>query len=217
MGDFLGCRIYLVRHGQSLGNLKATFLGHTDLDLSPLGHSQAMLTCKFLESKGIDIVYSSDLMRAYNTSLPLCNALGIEAVKMPELREIYAGEWEGKTFDFLTENYPYTYSVWRNDIGNAKIDGGETVSHLFDRITKAITKIAVENYGKTVAIFTHATPIRVLYCFCNSLGVEAMKDIGWCPNASVSEIVFKNGEFSMPVYGYDEFLGDIGTRLPSNV
>lgn len=214
---FLSCRIYLVRHGQSLGNLKATFLGHTDLDLSPLGYSQAKLTCKYLESKAIDIIYSSDLLRAYNTSQPLCKALGLEAIKVEDLREIYAGEWEGKTFDHLTEKYMQTYSVWRNDIGNAKIDGGETVRQLYDRITKEIGKIALENDGKTVAVFTHATPIRVLYCFCNSLGVEAMKDIGWCPNASVSEIVFKNGEFSMPVYGYDEFLGDIGTRLPSNV
>jgi len=213
----LSCKIYLVRHGQSLGNLKATFLGHTDLDLSPLGYNQAELVCKYLESKDIDIIYSSDLQRAFNTSLPLCKALRLDAIKDRNLREIFAGDWEGKTFDHLSEHYPETYSVWREDIGNAVIDNGESVRQLFERITAEVLRIAVENDGKTVAIFTHATPIRVMHCFCNGYDAAAMKDIGWCPNASVSVVLYEDGRISMPQYGYDEFLGDLGTRLPSNV
>ena len=213
----MSCKIYLVRHGQSLGNLNATFLGHTDLDLSLLGYSQAEQTCKYLEGKGIDVIYSSDLLRAFNTAGPLCKALGLEAIKNSNLREIYAGDWEGKTFDFLTENFHETYSVWRNDIGNAEIDNGETVRDLYKRITDEIVKIANENDGKTVAIFTHATPIRAMYCFCNGLDATHMNDIGWCPNASVSEVDFDNGLFSMATYGFDEFLGDMGTKLPANV
>ena len=200
-----------------MGNLNATFLGHTDLDLSPLGYVQAELACKYLEYKGIDVIYSSDLLRAFNTAVPLGRELELDVVKDSNLREIYAGDWEGKTFEHLTENYKQTYSVWRNDIGNAKIDNGETVKELYERITNKIKKIAVENDGKTVAIFTHATPIRVMYCFCNGLDATFMKDIGWCPNASVSEVIFNSGEFSMPLYGFDSFLGEQGTKLPSNV
>lgn len=217
LGDTLSCKIYLIRHGQSLGNLNATFLGHTDLDLSPLGYSQAEMSCKYLLDKGIDVVYSSDLIRAFNTSKPLCDALGLKAIKNRNFREIYAGLWEGKTFNYLTETYPETYSVWRNDIGNAKIDDGETVQELYHRITTEIKKIASECDGKTVAIFTHATPIRALYCFCNGLSVTNMKDIGWCTNASVSTVRFSDGCFKMEQYGFDEFLGEMGTKLPKNV
>lgn len=213
----MSCEIYLVRHGQSLGNLNATFLGHTDLDLSPLGYSQAEKSCEYLLDKGIDIIYSSDLIRAFNTSKPLCDALGLEAIKNSNLREIYAGDWEGKTFDYLTETYPETYSVWRNDIGKAVIDNGEAVTELYHRVTAEIKKIALECDGKTVAVFTHATPIRALYCFCNGLDALSMKDIGWCPNASVSKIKVSDGCFKMEQYGFDEFLGKMGTKLPKNV
>ena len=39
-----GCcvtKIYLIRHGESVGNLHRICLGHTDLDLTDLGFEQA--------------------------------------------------------------------------------------------------------------------------------------------------------------------------------
>ena len=99
----MSCKFYLVRHGQSLGNLTNTFLGHTDLDLSDLGYSQAKSVCQYLSDRQIDVIYSSDLLRAYNTAKPLSRLLNKEINKSYNLREIYAGEWEGKTFDCLTQ------------------------------------------------------------------------------------------------------------------
>lgn len=213
----MSCKIYLIRHGQSLGNLNNVFLGHTDMDLSPLGYKQAEICCEFLATKGIDIIYSSDLLRAYNTSRPLCNALNKEAVKSENLREIYAGEWEGKTFDFIRENYKEAFDVWHNDIGNAEINSGESVKQLYERVSAEILKIAENNDGKTVAVFTHATVIRTLYCFCGNMPLSEMKNINWCPNASVSEVIYSNKKFTMPVYGNNEFLGNIKTALPSDI
>ena len=57
-------KIYIIRHGHSLGNLTRTFLGHVDLDLSDLGYKQADCTADALKNEKIDIIYSSDLSRA---------------------------------------------------------------------------------------------------------------------------------------------------------
>ena len=84
-----------VRHGQSLGNKERAFLGHTDLDLSVLGYEQAELTAEFLKDRKIDKIYSSDLMRAYHTSLPLANILKLEPEKQEELREIFGDYMDG--------------------------------------------------------------------------------------------------------------------------
>ena len=62
--------IYLVRHGESLGNAKRIYLGHTNLDLSDLGYIQANVTAQYLKGVKIDAIYSSDLLRAHNTALP---------------------------------------------------------------------------------------------------------------------------------------------------
>ena len=63
-------KIYIVRHGQSVGNLTRTILGHTDLDLTDLGREQAQACARFLSEIRFDKIYSSDLLRALSTAKP---------------------------------------------------------------------------------------------------------------------------------------------------
>ena len=98
--------IYLIRHGQSIGNLNKVYLGHTDLDLSEIGYKQAERVCDYVvKNYNIDKIFSSDLIRAYNTVLPASQKLNIPIIKEPELREIYAGLWENKKYECLMEKY----------------------------------------------------------------------------------------------------------------
>ena len=60
--------IYLIRHGESQGNAVRAFLGHTNLDLTKKGHDQAECTAKYLKNIHADVIYSSDLLRAYSTA-----------------------------------------------------------------------------------------------------------------------------------------------------
>ena len=161
----MSCRLLFVRHGQSLGNLTGRFLGITDLDLSPLGAVQARRTADYLKDEKIDVIYASDLIRACHTAQPLSEIKGLPIIKDKRLEEINAGLWENRTFDDLEKEFPESYEgVWLHDIGNSKADGGESVAHLTGRIYDAVHDIAMKNDGKTVAIFSHATPIRAFFC-----------------------------------------------------
>ena len=51
-------------------------------------------------------VYSSPLVRALHTALPLARKLGLEPVLVPDLREIDFGELEGLGHPELEERYP---------------------------------------------------------------------------------------------------------------
>ena len=62
-------RLYMIRHGQSEGNLKNLFLGHTDMDLTELGHLQAEMAAEYLATVPVDVIYASDLKRAFHTAL----------------------------------------------------------------------------------------------------------------------------------------------------
>ena len=62
--------IYLIRHGESEGNLKRICLGNTDLGLTEKGREQAEKTAKALSPVDIDAIYSSDLIRAVQTAEP---------------------------------------------------------------------------------------------------------------------------------------------------
>lgn len=214
----MSCRIIFVRHGQSIGNVYKTFLGHTDLDLSSLGYRQAERTAEYLKSIHIDCIYSSDLLRAHNTGKVYADVVGLPIIDDKNLREIYAGDWENQTFDDLDVKFPESYSeVWRNNIGFAHPDSGESVAELLDRVYHAIEKIACDNDGKTVIIFTHATVLRSFFNKINGYELKDMKDWPWPSNASVSEAVYDNGKFSSLRYGFDDFMKELKSHFPKNV
>ena len=213
-------RLIIIRHGQSMANLDDKFAGQKyDAELSPLGHEQAELTAKYIvDNYKVDKVYASDLKRAYATGQHLAEKLGgLEVIKAPGMREIYAGKWEGMRFDDIDLVYTDEFREWKTNIGMSGCTDGETVAELFDRVSKAITEIAEENPDKTVAIATHATPIRVFECMCRGMKREDMKDIPWVSNASVTVAEYENGKFRLISVSEDSHLGSIKTALPKNV
>ena len=210
-------KLILVRHGESLGNYANKFLGHTDLDLSPTGYKQAEFVKEYFSKVHIDKIYSSDLLRAYNTIISTAEEKKIPIIKSENLREIYAGEWENLTFDELCTEYDEEYRVWRENIGLARCTGGESVEALQKRIFKELKKICDENSDKTVCVATHATPIRVFTAKCMGYPLDKIKDIKWAKNASVNIFNYSDGKFEMLEYSNVNHLGDCITQIPKNV
>lgn len=209
--------IYLIRHGESQGNKRDAFLGHTDLDLTTKGHQQAEKTAQYLKNIHADAIYSSDLLRAYNTAKHTADLKGMEIIRSKKLREIFAGDWENKEFTTLMKEYNEEYSTWINNIGLARCSNGESVIELQTRIVDEIKRIAKENIGKTVFVFTHATPIRALKAACDGKDAGGIKDIPWASNASVTQLKYADGNLKIEEYSLDSFLGEMKTALPKNV
>lgn len=211
-------KILVIRHGESQANLEKCFAGHTDTPLSEKGHIQAEKTAEFVTGNyKVDKVYSSDLQRAYNTALPIAEKLGLEIEKDTNLREIFAGEWEEIPFADMPVKYPKECEIWLSDIGNATCPAGESVAEVQKRAGDALLKIAKENDGKTVVVATHATVVRALYCLYENVSADEMKNVPWVSNASVTEILFENGNFKVLKAGIDEHLKELKTSLPTNV
>ncbi len=200
--------ILLVRHGESLGNANREFLGHTDKDLSELGYKQAEITASYLSDLKIDIVYSSDLLRAHNTALPHAKLRGLEVVDSCELREIYAGLWEGKRVDDIINEYSeFFYSVWRENFGECELPMGESVPHLGERIYREIKKIAGSNRGKTILIGCHAAAIRAFWGkITGTKSSELASAFPFPKNASVSVVYFDGKELIPGEYSHDKHL-----------
>lgn len=171
-------RLLLIRHGESEANNEGIFAGNKDVKLKERGIEQAKKTAEYIaENYEVDCVYASDLRRAYKTGEIIAVALGQKVIADKRLREIYAGEWEGKKFTELEKNFADDYTCWLTDIGNCVCSGGECVKELGERIFKVILEIAEKNNGKTVVIVTHATPIRALQCVLGGHSFDLMKNI----------------------------------------
>ncbi len=61
-------KIYLVRHGETTGDVEDRFDGAYDDHLSPKGKQQSGKLVNKLENKNIEIIYHSPLIRATETA-----------------------------------------------------------------------------------------------------------------------------------------------------
>ena len=205
-------RIYLVRHGQSEGNLQDRFMGHTDTPLTELGFRQAELAASYLKNIHLDAIYSSDLQRAYNTACATAKQKNMPVTKTMKMREIFGGKWETVVFSQLHRDFPEDFDTWCNDFKNCRCTGGESVLEMQSRIVAEVRRIAEENPGKSVAIFCHATPIRVFNIHCTEDW-----DAPYPSNASTTVAEYENGKFKLVAYSIDHYMGDLITALPDDV
>ena len=210
-------RIIMIRHGFSVANDLHLFAGHSDFPLTDIGRKQAEMCAEALRDEKIDAIYSSDISRAYDTAKPIAASHSLEIIIHKGLREIYAGEWEGQSFDELNEKYAEGFGIWKTDLGHAHPNGGESIAELFDRIIATVNEIARENEGKTVCLTTHATPVRAVTVASMGGSAADMSRIGWTPNAAISLFEYEDGKISAVYTDRADHLGDICTKLPRNV
>lgn len=212
------CRIIVLRHAQSLGNAKGSFLGHTDLDLTEQGFIQAEMAADFLDATHIHIdkIYSSDLMRAFHTALPSARRRGLLLSTTKELREVYMGKWEGRVVAELDAEYPEEFSIgWRQHFGTCVLPEGESVPHAARRIYDFVVSRAKEKLGKTIMFTSHAAAIRSFWGLASGVPFERMaEEVPFPGNASFSTMLWKSdgqgdGSLTPCEFSIDGYLGDL--------
>lgn len=158
-------RIYLVRHGQSVGNRDDLMSGHTDHPLTELGKSQARATKDVLKDVVFDDVYSSDLQRAADTAAIIFGNPVPQDHQIAELRERNFGELEGKPSHHRTARddklkaHIATLSEeerWRHK----PTEDTESHHELSTRFLGALNKLASKTSGKTILVVAHGGCIR---------------------------------------------------------
>ena len=206
--------IYLVRHGESLGNLNRICLGHTDLDLTELGYEQAERTAQALRDVDFSAIYSSDLVRARNTAKPHCLLRGKEAVACESFRELYFGDWENCSVEYLTENYREDFTVgWRQIFGTFTPPGGESVVEMAERMVCGVKKAAQRHLGANILIVSHAAAIRAFWGKISGLTPDKWANNPFPSNASYSVVEYSEGKLVPLSYSNDAHLGDIATNI----
>ena len=208
--------LYIVRHGNSIANANQIFTGHSNYELSELGLKQASHITEYFSDKHIDVIYASDLKRAYDTVKGVAENKNLEIIKSQNLREIFAGEWEGKTFSELLKKYP-DYSMWRTTVHKVRTTGGESVMELANRVYNEVLKIAKAEMGKTVLIGTHATPLRSLIAKICYGSFEKMDTTPWFPNCGIFKISFDGEKFTVLESCITEHLKEDISNLPPTV
>ena len=141
-------KLYLVRHGQSTGNIGGTLMGQSDHPLTPLGEDQARAAAERLASIGPMAIYSSDLPRARATADHIVAAwrdagpadAPPRMVLDTRLREISLGDYEGRPWQEFEADTALT-AAFAEDPYRTALPNGESLAHLEARVHAAVLDI----------------------------------------------------------------------------
>lgn len=154
--------IYLIRHGQTTGDVEDRYGGSYDDELSNKGNIQAHELANKLSNSGIQILFCSPMIRVQQTAKILKTKLNCEIKTIDNLKERNQnGILSGMTRDEAIIKYPELVEVLK-DYRN-QIDGAESYEDFVKRIKKAFMEVTgVFNYS-TIGIVTHGGPVRVIF------------------------------------------------------
>lgn len=151
-------RIFLIRHGESKANKEEIISGHSDVSLTKLGKTQATSLARDLLKSQIqfDSVYSSDLVRASETTEIIAKVLGIKQIIFDNrLREQDAGIFTGRKVSSLTEKERKFLETTFANL-DLRITGGETNREMTLRIKEAFYEIITKNTeDSTILLVAH--------------------------------------------------------------
>lgn len=103
-------KVYLIRHGlPDFPGGKGMCIGTTDIPMGEKGFHQAAEMAKLLPP--VTAVFSSPLTRSVQTA----QAIGMNVTILEDLREMYAGQWDGLTFEEIRQRYPELYAARSHD------------------------------------------------------------------------------------------------------
>ena len=208
-------KIYVIRHGESVGNLHRICLGHTDLDLTDLGLMQAEKTAEALSDVNFSAVYASDLIRAVHTAEPHARKRGLEVNKNEAFRELYFGNWENASVLMLKEKFHEQFMIgWRQNFGTFTAPNGESVVEMAERMVGGLEKAAKEHPGEKILVTSHAAAIRALWGKISGHEPHEWADAYPFPTNASYSILEYDGEALAPVsYSNDSHLGELVTFI----
>lgn len=110
----------------------------------------------------VDVVYSSDLSRAAETAQAIGSVLSLPVHKLPGLREMRFGCWEGLTAKEIKDKYRDIYEIWSSKPKEVTIPEGEHIIDLQKRVLYTVNDIISKNEGKNILMVSHGISLKVL-------------------------------------------------------
>ncbi len=157
-------RLLLVRHGETDYNVQTRFQGQNDVELNDHGKQQAKALGEHLAQETIHSVFSSDLVRAHQTTKIITARKEREVILDQRLREMDFGDWEGLTYAEIEQNYPDELTVWQDDLMSTSPPGGETLKKFSGRVNLAVKDIIQSYTDQNVLIVSHGGVLQVILC-----------------------------------------------------
>ncbi len=189
-------RIIAIRHGETAWNVANRIQGQLDIGLNETGRWQAHRLSMAMAGETVDAVYSSDLLRAWDTAMAVASAVGREVQTTLGLRERGFGVFEGKTFAEVAALWPEQSQLWRKRDPAFAPEGGESLLDFRARIVGEVERLAAQHAGGQIVVVAHGGVLDVLYRAATRQEIQAPRtwDLG---NATINRLLWTPGGLSV--------------------
>jgi len=177
--------IHLVRHGHHrlLGRLLCGRMAGVAIDQR--GRKE-IADCAGLLEPPPSIVQSSPQLRARQSADILAAHFGKSVEIIAAIDEVDVGDWTARRFDELDQDP--AWHCWNAQRGTARPPGGESMRELQGRVIGHIERLRSERSGETIALVSHAEPIRAAILYYKNVPLDDFLAIE-IDTASVSTMV----------------------------
>jgi len=185
----LATRIIAVRHGETAWNVDTRLQGHMDIALNTKGVWQARQVAQALSHETVDVVYASDLIRAWETAKAVSQATGAPLVAEPGLRERKFGTFEGRTYAEISAQWPEQSELWRKRVPDWAPPGGESLATMRERVGRTVDALAAQHIGGQIVLVAHGGVLDMLYRLATGQELQAPRS--WhLGNAAINRLLW---------------------------
>jgi len=177
--------IFLIRHGLTAATGSRLYGRAEGFHLDERGRAQADQLAARFASVRLTAVYSSPLERCLETVEPLAAAQRLSVVRRPELIEMDAGVWTGRTLASLRRT-----RLWRDVLRSPstfRFPGGESFAEARARVLAEAERIARRHRRGRIAVATHGDIVRIVLADLTGTPLDSFQRIVIDP-ASVSVV-----------------------------
>jgi alpha-ribazole phosphatase len=153
--------IYLLRHGMVEESGQRRFIGQSDTPLAEKGRQQARELHGLLDAVEFEAIYCSDLRRSKETARIIAGNTQVPIHVISEFREIFLGQWEGLSMEFVRSRFPEQWRRRGENIADYPPPEGESFRELQNRVVPAFEAVAGQLRGHGL-IIAHAGVNRVI-------------------------------------------------------
>lgn len=153
--------ILLIRHGENNYTQTGRLAGWTPgVRLNEKGQEQAQAVADKLGDAPIKAIYSSPLVRAVETALPLAKAKNLVVQKRVGVGEVRYGDWTGRSLKSLAKTK--LWATAQRNPSAMQFPNGETFRAVQWRAVSEIERIAQQQAKNMVAVFSHGDVIKLI-------------------------------------------------------
>jgi broad specificity phosphatase PhoE len=186
-------RLYLIRHGQTAGNVKGAL--DTALPgppLTELGQTQAQALADAIGDEPIVAVYASQATRAQQTAAPLALRLGVDVQVIEGVKEVDAGDVEGRMDREAVVIYMDAVRAWTRGELDVGIPGGETGRQVRKRMLDAVGQVRAKHEETDpdgiAVVVSHGGAMRLSAEWLADNVPAEVADSGLIPNTGIIEL-----------------------------